>query len=313
MTGPKNQNTLIAFAFSAIYLIWGTTYLAAILGLESFPPFLLSALRFCSAGAVLFLVCIIKGLQMPGGKSLIITMVSGIVMLVGGSGLVIWAEQYILSGYAAVVVASEPFIFVLLDRQRWRYYFNNRNIIAGLLIGFLGVLLFVWFSTGTATSIIPSHLVILGYGVLFLSCVLWVIGSIISSRHKQENTSAIAVSAMQLISAGIFCFILAWITNEFEGFEFANVTSRAWSGLLFLTCAGSIVAYLSFIWLLTVRSPAQVSTHTYINPIVALFMGWWFLNDPVNYKQLICVGVVLLGVLVTNRNKEALISGDHRK
>jgi drug/metabolite transporter (DMT)-like permease len=306
MTDAKNQNITIAFAFTAIYIIWGTTYLAAILGLESFPPFLLSAIRFCCAGAILLFVCILKRTNMPKGRSLAIIIVSGIIMLVGGSGLVVWSEQYVLSGYAAVVVASEPFFFVLLDRRRWRYYLNNRNIIAGLLIGFFGVVLFIWFSAGIETVSATSRFVFIGYAVLFLSCILWVVGSIFSSRHKEEGTSAIAVSTVQLIGAGIFSLILTLITNELDGFSFSNVTTRAWGGLLFLIFGGSIVAYLSFIWLLTVRSPAQVSTHTYINPIVALFMGWWFLNDPINIQQLLSVGIILFGVLLTNRTKDRI-------
>lgn len=302
----SRSNLLVILAFSAIYFIWGTTYLAAIFGLESFPPFLLSAFRFTSAGVVLLLVCIVRGYKLPTGKQLLVITSTGIIMLVGGSGLVAWAEQYILSGYAAVVIASEPFFFVLLDRPRWNYYWSNKNIVAGLLVGFIGVALFVWASAGNETMSVPSKLIVVGYSVLFLSCILWVVGSLLSTRQKDESISAIAVSSVQLVGAGLFSFVLAWITNEYDGFAFANVTPRAWGALVFLAFGGSIVAYLSFIWLLTVRSPAQVSTHTYINPIVALFMGWYFLNDPVNSFQLVSVVVILVGVLLTNRNKDRI-------
>ncbi len=297
----RNQAIKVFLAFLAVYIIWGTTYLAAIVGLESFPPFLLSAFRFSTAGIILLIFSILKGLKFPQGKLLGLYLANGVVMLVGGSGLVTWSEQYVLSGYAAVVVASEPFIFVLLDRRRWTFYFSNKNIVAGLLIGFIGVVMFVWFSSAFELESKSADLVITGYTVLFLSCFLWVIGSIFSSRIKESDTSVVTISAVQLLSAGVFSFLLAGVTNEFDGFSFVDVTARSWSGLFFLTFGGSVVAYLSFVWLLTVRSPAQVSTHTYINPIVALFMGWWMANEPISFQQMICVGVILLGVLLTNR------------
>ncbi len=301
MTETRDQRIKVLLAFLAVYIVWGTTYLAAIVGLESFPPFLLSALRFSTAGIILLVVSILKGLKFPSGRKFAFYVANGVVMLIGGSGLVTWSEQYVLSGYAAVVVACEPFIFVLLDKRHWRFYFSNRNIVFGLLIGFIGVVLFVWFSSAREIETTSAHLIFIGYAVLFLSCFCWVIGSIFSSRIKESDTSVIAISVIQLLSAGFFSFLLAALTNEFDNFSFADVTGRAWTGLIYLTLGGSVVAYLSFVWLLTVRSPAQVSTHTYINPIVALFMGWWVVDDPVNVQQMACVGVILLGVLLTSR------------
>jgi drug/metabolite transporter (DMT)-like permease len=307
MTQTRNQRIKVLLAFLAVYIIWGTTYLAAIVGLESFPPFLLSALRFTTAGIILLVVSVVRGLTFPKGKMLAFYLANGVVMLVGGSGLVTWSEQYVLSGYAAVVVACEPFIFVLLDRQRWRYYFHNRNIVIGLLIGFIGVMLFVWFSSSLEMESTSADLIFIGYTVLFVSCFLWVIGSIFSSRNQSAGTSVVAISTIQLLSAGVFSFMLAGITNEFETFHFVAVTVRSWTGLIYLTIGGSVVAYLSFVWLLTVRSPAQVSTHTYINPIVALFMGWWIVNDPINLQQILCVVVILAGVLLTSRDNNTAL------
>jgi drug/metabolite transporter (DMT)-like permease len=300
----RGQKIKVLLAFIAIYFVWGTTYLAAIVGLESFPPFLLSALRFCSAGTILFAASLLTRGKFPAGRNLSFVICSGILMLVGGSALVTWSEQYILSGYAAVVVASEPFFFVLLDRPRWQYYFGNRNIIAGLLLGFVGVALFVSVSATVELNSVAPELVVTGYAVLFLSCVLWVIGSIFSSRTRDTGTSIVAQSAVQLLAAGVFSLLLALATNELENFVITDVTVRAWGGLIFLTLGGSVVAYLSFVWLLTVRSPAQVSTHTYINPIIALFMGWWIMNDPVNYLQIVSVAIIIFGVLLTNRNNK---------
>lgn len=304
MSTPRSKRIKIFLAFFAIYFVWGTTYLAALLGLESIPPFLLSALRFCTAGVLLLGLSRAQGLKFPTGKPLMLTALSGIVMLVGGSGLVTWSEQYILSGHAAVVVASEPFFFVLLDRQRWKIYFNNRNIIAGLLIGFSGIVLFVAFST-TVYKEASREFLVLGYTVLLISCLLWVAGSIFSSRRNNTGTSTIVISVIQLLSAGIFSLLLALITNEFEGFSFSDVTARSWVGWAFLTIGGSLIAYLSFVWLLTVRTPAQVSTHTYINPVVALFMGWWIVDDPVNYQQMFAVAIILAGVVLSNRTNHA--------
>ena len=298
----KKENAVVLFlAFAAIYLIWGTTYLAILFGLEGFPPFILSALRFSVSGVILLGWCIYKRKKLPVGYDLTIALVSGIIMLVGGTGLVTWAEQYITSGSAAIITATEPFLFLLLDKKRWPFYFSQKSIITGLILGFLGIVLFFLFAGNQQQSNVPGHLQLTGNIVLFASAILWVIGSLISKKKKDETVSNTVTTSVQLIAAGLFSLILSFIAGEHASFSVADVSVKAWSGLLYLTIFGSVIAYLAFTWLLTVKPPSIVSTHTYVNPVVAVIMGGWLANESITILQVIAMAVILLGVLLTNK------------
>jgi len=147
--------------------------------------------------------------------------------------------------------------------------------------------------------------------VLFVSCMLWVIGSLYASNSNSEKkASNVMMASIQLLGAAVISTILAVILKEYQQFSFYSITPSALGGLAYLTFMGSIVAFVAFIWLLSVRTPAQVSTHTYVNPVVAVFMGWWILNEPVNSIQAMAIAIILLGVLLTNmkKNEEVKIS-----
>jgi drug/metabolite transporter (DMT)-like permease len=305
------RSLLILLAFSAIYFIWGTTYMAVIFALKSFPPFLLSAFRFGVSGILLFIYCLIRGERLPAAISLKVLLVSGVLMLVGGSGLVTWSEQYVLSGHAAVVTATEPFIFLLFDRSRWQFYFSQRLIILGLIVGFIGVVAFILYAPQNVNLQVPKILMVAGYAVLFVSCMLWVIGSLYASNFNPDKKASNAMTAsIQLLGAALVSTLLGVVMKEHQQFSFYSITPSALGGLLYLTFMGSIIAFVAFMWLLSVKTPAQVSTHTYVNPVVAVFMGWWILNEPVNGIQLIAIAIILLGVLLTNmkKNEEVKLS-----
>ncbi len=301
MKKVTQSSLLILFAFLAIYIIWGTTYLAILFGLEGFPPFLLSGIRFTVAGLILISWCIFKKEKLPVAGDLKIAIISGIVMLVGGSGLVTVAEQYVTSGQAAIITATEPFIFLLVDKKRWHFYFSQKNIITGLLLGFSGVILFVLYAQSSGRLQESFTLKCTGYGILFVSCVLWVCGSLYSKTKTDQTVSNTATTAVQLLAAGVFSCLVSMVTGEWATFSFMKVSSKAWAGLAYLVTMGSVVAYLAFTWLLTVRPPAQVSTHTYVNPVIAILMGWWIAHEPMAPMQLGAVLIILLGVFLTNK------------
>lgn len=179
--------------------------------------------------------------------------------------------------------------------------FLSKSIVLGLLLGFSGVALFFLFAESSVKLQVPINLKLAGYGVLFVSCVLWVAGSLYSKTKRNETVSNTITTAVQLIAAGIFSGLLSVLTSEIGSFSFGEVNTRAWGGLGYLIFMGSIVAYLAFTWLLTVRPPAQVSTHTYVNPVVAILMGWWIASEPMASMQLVALGIILLGVLLTNK------------
>ncbi|QMU29096.1 EamA family transporter [Adhaeribacter radiodurans] len=288
---------LVLVAFANIYIVWGSTYLAIVFGLDGIPPFILSFLRFLSAGIILFGWCLLKKESFPAWKNLGRNTICGTLMLVGGSGLVTWAEQFISSGSAAIIIATEPFWFILLDKKCWSTYLSHKLIIAGLLIGFLGVILFFVQSGNTAST---SSGQLTAYLVLLGSSVLWVVGSLLSKSKTSKQDSTIMTTAEQLMAAGVVSLLISLLTQEWPGFSFAEVSLRAWGGLLFLIVMGSLVAYLSFIWLISVRPPALVSTHTYINPVVAVLLGGLFAAEKINLLQIGALLVILVGVLLTN-------------
>jgi drug/metabolite transporter (DMT)-like permease len=287
---------LVAFAFFNIYIIWGSTYLAVAYGLKGFPPFILVGLRYLIAGLLLLAWCKIKREKLPKRRLMLRHAFSGTLMLVGGTGMIAWAEQYISSGQAAILVATEPLIFLLLDKRNWSEYFSNKYILSGLFIGFTGIFLFLKLGVTVASA---SPMATVASIVVLFSAVLWVLGSLITKNSKGSSSSTMNVS-IQLLAGGVASGGIAFAKSEQVGFSFANISAGAWGGLIFLIIMGSLVAYLSFIWLLSIKPPAIISTHTYVNPVVAVFLGWLLINERVNTEQLISLIVILVGILLVN-------------
>ncbi|WP_234734474.1 EamA family transporter [Tellurirhabdus bombi] len=297
----NSHKLVILAAFAAIYIIWGSTYLAALIGLGSFPPLLMAGLRFSSAGLILLVWCLVKGETLPSANFVRKNALGGILMLVGGTGSVIWAEQYIPSGMAAILVASLPFWFVLLDRHQWATYFSNKLIIGGLLLGFAGILLLFGFnSTPQTTSRAGMQMV--SIVVLVLGSIAWVVGSLYT-KYQPSTGSTTMNASLQLLAAGPFSLLLSGILGEFNGFAIGAVSVNAWLALAYMTIMGSLVAYLAYIYLLQVRPPAQVGTYAYVNPVIAVLLGWQFANEPITSQQLLALSMILCGVLLVNLPK----------
>lgn len=294
---------LLAAAFTAIYFVWGTTYLANLFALKGLPPFGISCFRYLGAGIVLAIWIKYKKLPLPDRHSFKVLCISGILMLVGGSGLIVFAEQYIKSGYAAALVATEPLWFVLFDRKRWAFYFSNWLIVSGLLLGFAGITLFACFApAGGAADGQWTHLVG-GTLIVLLSAILWVCGTLYANAHLPEGSSNITNTGIQLLAAGVFSGLVALARGEWSTFSFSAVSMEAWGGWLYLMVMGSLVAYLAFTWLVTVQPPAIVSTHTFVNPVVAIVMGWLIADEQVTTKQVIALSIAFAGVLLAQVGK----------
>jgi drug/metabolite transporter (DMT)-like permease len=299
---PAPSKKLAGFAFANISIIWGSTFLAMTYGLSGFPPFILSGLRFVIAGLILFLWQLNKGEPFPSLTNWKKNAVTGILILTGGTGLVAWGEQYVSATEAAIAIATGPFWFILIDKGNWKKHFGDWRIIAGLIIGFVGLILFLRGSLGTQQQDTNEGIRGTAFIVLALSSVSWVLGSLYAKRYPAVN-STVMNTAQQLLVAGVAALLIASVKNEWQGFGFENVPVNAWLGLSFLVLMGSIVAYLSYIWLLQVRSPALVSTHIYINPVVAVFAGWVFTRQIISAGQFIGLAVIIAGVVLTNSGK----------
>lgn len=293
---------LVILAFAGIYLIWGSTFLAISYGLEGFPPFLLSGFRFFIAGILLLGWRKSKGETTGSPTGWKKNAITGILILTGGTGLVAWGEQYISSTEAAIAIATGPFWFIALDRKNWNQYFTNKFIVGGLVIGFAGLLLFLKGSMAQVHVQANGLLKVIAFVILAVSSVSWVLGSLYSKNNPAGNSTLMNI-AQQLIVGGLASFAIAAFRGEWSAFSIAAVPLSSVLGLLFLIFFGSIVAYVSYIWLLSVKDPVLVSTHTYINPIVAVVIGWAVASEKITPIQFTGLIVILIGVLLTNCSK----------
>lgn len=298
----------IVLAFAAIYIIWGSTYVAILFAVHDIPPLLMSGLRFMMAGILLFCWCAWKGENFPGYSSFLKNSFCGILMLLGGTGALAWSEQYIPSGLAAVIVTTVPFWFVLLDKKQWSFYFSNKSIIPGLLVGFAGVLLLLFFNTSdNNTPAIYSGKSLLGILVIILGGIAWTTGSLYS-KYKPTGDPLLVNATVQLLAAGIVSFLISIFTGESRDFSFTTVSKNAWLALLYLIVAGSLVAYLCYLWLLKVKTAAQVSSYVYVNPVVAVLLGALIAGETVTPVQRVSLLLILLGVWLVNLPKYKTIS-----
>jgi drug/metabolite transporter (DMT)-like permease len=296
----KNKfSLLIVLAFAGIYIIWGSTFLAISYGLQGFPPFILSGFRFLIAGLILLLWRKTQRESLGTASDWSKNAITGILILTGGTGFVAWGEQYVTSTEAAIAIATGPFWFIALDRKNWKHYFSNKLITIGLAIGFAGLLLFLKGSMASAHPQAGDGFRILAFIILAVSSISWVLGSLYSKNNPASNSTFMNI-AQQLIVAGIASFAIAILRGEWFAFDPTNIPSKSIYGLLFLIFFGSIAAYVSYIWLLSVKDPVLVSTHTYINPIVAVIIGWIVANESISPIQFAGLSIILSGVMLTN-------------
>jgi drug/metabolite transporter (DMT)-like permease len=294
----RPSGLILLLAFAAVYIIWGTTYLAMRFGMLGIPPFTLCLLRYAFVAIILLAWMGIKGLRFPSMKNTRVLTASGLLMLVGGTGLVVTAEQYINSGATATVIATEPLLFLILDRTGRRSY--SFLTLSGIVLGFAGTFLFSKFTSGhgDAISSADSGDVWKGTVMVLISAVFWVLGTLQSRRQTAAGHSPVASAAVQHIAGALGCLLIVLFRGEFSAFHPSQVHAAAWLGLGYLVIMGSLVAFMAFMWLVKVQPPAVVSTHTYVNPVVAVIAGWILAGETINFIQVLALVMVLVGVLL---------------
>jgi drug/metabolite transporter (DMT)-like permease len=292
---PKKENQFFIYlAFASIYIIWGSTYYFIFLGLKTIPPFILMGLRFVISGLLLLVLLKKQGnLQLPKQQDVLKNAIYGVLMLVGGTGSIMWAEQYVPTGIASILVCSLPFWFLVLDYPKWKENFSNISSLLGLIIGFSGI--FILF--GGNNSLVSDHFV-LGICVITIGGILWGLGSLFS-RYYPTSLPTMMNVVLQFISAGIVCLIISCFANEMDDFHLRNVSLISWLSTIYLGVFG-ILAYGAYVWLITKRSLIQVGTYVYINPVIAIFLGWMFAKETINPKQLLALFIILIGVVLIN-------------
>lgn len=293
---------LVVLAFATVYIVWGSTYFFIKIAVAGFPPLLLGALRFFTAGLLLMIWCVIKGEKIFVPRNILHAAVSGFLLLVIGNGVVIWVEQTLPSAMVAIMVTSPPIWFVLLDKPNWGTNFRSKSTIAGLLIGFVGVILLFseqiegMMGTSTGTSKLPGMLLLI-FGTLG-----WASGSLYS-KHYNTKGSGTVNTAWQMLAAGAFFIPASFLTNETQTVQWHAIPAQSWYALAYLVVFGSIAAFSAYVWLLQVRSATQVGTYAYVNPVIAVLLGVIFAGEHVSLVQVLGLVVILGSVLLINLSK----------
>jgi drug/metabolite transporter (DMT)-like permease len=287
----------VIIAFAAIYLIWGSTFYAVSIALKSFPPFLLSALRLLIAGSALLSICIFNRERIPSMADIAKNSMCGIVMFVGGIVAVVWAQQYLSSSMASIIITT-PFWCVVLDKRQWNFYFSSKWIVAGLITGLVGVILLLGWRNGQPGGI-KNSMEVISILMMILGSCLWVVGALYL-KYNPTATSSFVGTSIQLLAAGIFCTVISTFNEEPQHIIIREIRSDSVFALLYLAIVSSLITFMAFIWLIKIKPPAIVSTYSYVNPVVAVLLGWGLGNEQISALQVVALIIILSGILLVN-------------
>jgi drug/metabolite transporter (DMT)-like permease len=340
MTTTATQRRNAYFAWAAVCIIWGTTYLAIKISLETVPPFIVGGLRFTCAGLVLAAIRLAQGKQIPSARALLDAAIVGALLLGFGNGGVVYAEQFVPSGLAAVLVAAVAFWMVGVEALVPGGERLTRRSLIGLLIGFAGIVLLVWpdlFVNGAAGSspgsgagsdsgsgagshpgshpAVADHVGGPGWGfalgviALQMACFGWALGSSYARRHRTAQDDLITTSAFQMFFGGAVMLIVATLTGEWSHVAF---TARTGSALFYLFAVGSLVGFVAYIYALGHLSTSFVSLYAYVNPVVAVILGSLILGEPFGWRLIGSIAIILAGMTVVTRKKPFIPSSAPR-
>jgi drug/metabolite transporter (DMT)-like permease len=303
VTNRQASPAMVVIAFAIVYLVWGSTYLFIRLAIEDIPAMLMAAVRFLFAGALMMAWCLFKKEKMFSWQNIKPAIVSGLLMLFLGTGAVVWSEQYISSSLAAILVSAGPIWFVLLDKMNWKKNLGSRETVIGLVIGFLGVILLFGENLMNSLNASGNDLQMIASGALILGSIAWAGGSLYSKYKSSASSSNSVNSAWQMLAAGIAFVPVSLLSGETQNFHISQVSGTSWLALFYLITMGSLAGFSAYVWLLRVRSATQVSTHSYVNPVVAVLLGVFFANEEMSVLQISGLAIILVSVLLINISK----------
>jgi drug/metabolite transporter (DMT)-like permease len=294
------MKTKVWLALLALYIVWGSTYLAIRFSVETIPPFLHASIRFLISGAILFSWRYAVKDPRPTKSNWKAAAIVGTLLLLGGNGLVALAETHIPSGIAALVISTSPFWLVLFESLRAGGTKPNWQTILGLIIGFSGVFLLIGPSniTGSKQSLDTASVI-----MLLLAPVLWSLGSIYA-RGADMPKSTLMSTGMQMLAGAVSLFIVSVMTGELNGFSFAQVSARSWWGLIYLITFGSLVGFVSYGYLLHNAPVSLTSTYAYVNPVVAVFLGWLLAGEELTARIGIASAIIIGSVILINVSRQ---------
>ncbi|UZR27771.1 EamA family transporter [Methylococcus mesophilus] len=286
------MKTRIWIALLAVYLVWGSTYLVIRFAVETLPPFLSAGLRFLVSGLLLLAWRYPAGDALPTLSQWRSAAIVGTLLLLGGNGLVCWAEQTVPSGVAALMIGAVPMFLVLADTLRPNGVKPTGRVLAGLAVGFCGIYLLVSpseFSDGLLLNVF-------GVAALLLAGMLWAIGSVYSKTADLPK-SALMTTGAEMLAGGLSLMLASGLSDEWTGFSFAQVSTHSWLALAYLIAFGSMVGFACYIWLLQNAPIPLVATYAYVNPLVAVFLGNWFAQEPLT-PRILAASAIIIGAVV---------------
>jgi drug/metabolite transporter (DMT)-like permease len=279
-------------AFFAIYVIWGSTYLAIRFAVEGLPPLLMMGARHLTAGALLLGFLFVRGEKTPGRAAWSAALIGGVLQFLGGHGLLAWAEVRVSSGLAALLIAAEPLVMVVLARLAGQERLSARTLGA-LALGMAGVA--VLFETGAQQGSVW------GAAAVLIAGLLWSVGAIYA-RGVRSGTSTAMFAGMQMLLGGILLLLVGGAAGE--RVHVADVSTRSLVALVYLILFGSLAAFSAYTWLMQVTTAARVTTHCYVNPIVAVFLGWALAGERVTTNMLVGTAIVIASVVLVTMSKK---------
>jgi drug/metabolite transporter (DMT)-like permease len=293
----RQQRLRVLLAFAAVYFVWGSTYLFIKYAIESIPPFLLGASRFIPAGLILLALARWRGARLPSSGDVRLAILTGILMLGVGNGAVVWSELTVPSGIVALIVSTVPIHIVWLDWLRPAGVRPGALVVLGLAMGLIGMVVLI----GPRAIVGEGNVHELGALVLLAGSVSWAFGSILT-RGKSPAASPLVFSALQMLAAGAAMLITSMGLGEPARFSWSALTLKSALSWVFLVLAGSVVAYTAYVYLLQTVSAAKAATYAYVNPVIAVLLGWAFAGEPIGPRTVLAAAIILAGVaLITTR------------
>jgi drug/metabolite transporter (DMT)-like permease len=286
----------IVIAFAAVYLIWGSTYLAIRFAIETIPPYLMGGVRFLLAGGALYAVLRWRGVAAPTRRQWRSTLIVGGLLLFGGNGGVMVAEQFVPSSLAALIIAIVPLWVVLLN---WKWGDRVRptlGVVAGVILGVIGIGLIA--APGTSADAIKP----IGLVILIGASLSWSIGTLYS-RRAELPSNALLSTAMEMLTGGGLLLVAGLLLGQGGQIRLENVTLRSVASLGYLVIFGSLLGFTAYVWLLKVTTPAKVSTYAFVNPVVAVFLGWLLAGEALNVRTLIAAAIIIAAVVLITLNQ----------
>jgi len=299
MTDARQHRWMVILAFGLVYLFWGSTYLGIAIAVEHVPPALMCATRFLIAGTLMLAYCAVRGRRIGySTRQLWHMAVVGTLLLMGGNLTLSFAEQVVPSGLAALLIAVTPLWFLVLDSWLLGHHHISSRGVIGLALGILGMVVLLWPKLTSSGS--------LGHRELWFSLSLlagsfsWALGSVLSKKWHSSDLDPISSTAWQVIFAGVANLIFAILAGDFSRVVW---TARGVGAVLYLVVGGSWIGYTSYIWLLRHAPSSKVSTYAYVNPVVAVFLGWLVLHEPIDRYILLGSAIVIASVILVTSAK----------